>query len=174
VLNVNGKNLVEAFSNQPSVVGKSIRKTRRPLVEFVSATPPQDAQKGCLSHPPFPRRAKTRPFPSKAAGEKRAAGVPSWGTLRTVTSRERSQGRSASRRAWGRAGEIEAFSASCAHYQRISADAHVSPAPNAPIITRLPSLIRPSLTASSSAKGIDAADVLPYRSIFINTFSMGN
>src|SRR5690348_12232565 len=49
------------------------------------------------------------------------------------------------------------------YYQRISADAHVSPAPNAPIITRLPSLIRPAFTASSSANGIDAADVLPYR-----------
>ena len=46
-------------------------------------------------------------------------------------------------------------------YHRISADAHVSPAPKAPSITREPLVIRPWRTASSRAMGIDAADVLP-------------
>jgi hypothetical protein len=42
-----------------------------------------------INHTPArPRRAKTRPFPSKAAGEKKRGGVPS-GTLRVFSSRER-------------------------------------------------------------------------------------
>ena len=49
----------------------------------------------------------------------------------------------------------------------------MSPAPNAPSMTREPSVIRPCRTASSSAIGIDAADVLPYRSKFNMTFSSG-
>lgn len=51
--------------------------------------------------------------------------------------------------------------AAASDHQRIRADAQVSPAPNAPSITRDPSLIRPSATASSSAIGIEAAEVLP-------------
>jgi hypothetical protein len=46
-------------------------------------------------------------------------------------------------------------------YHLISADAQVNPAPNAPTITSEPSLIRPACTASSSAIGIEAAEVLP-------------
>src|SRR6185437_14501339 len=46
-------------------------------------------------------------------------------------------------------------------YHRMTAEAQVNPAPNAPSITNEPSLIRPSRTASSRAIGMDAADVFP-------------
>lgn len=46
-------------------------------------------------------------------------------------------------------------------YHLISAEAHVNPAPKAPTMTSEPSLIRPACTASSSAIGIEAAEVLP-------------
>src|SRR5262245_26007887 len=46
-------------------------------------------------------------------------------------------------------------------YHLMSADAQVNPAPKAPNITRLPSLISPCCRASSKAMGIDAADVFP-------------
>ena len=42
----------------------------------------------------------------------------------------------------------------------------VKPAPNATNTTLSPTSTRPSLTASASAIGTDAADVLPYRSRF--------
>src|SRR5437016_6678962 len=57
------------------------------------------------------------------------------------------------------------------YYHLINADAHVSPAPNAPSMTSEPSLIRPWRTASSKAMGIEAADVFPYRSRFSIIFS---
>jgi len=41
---------------------------------------------------------------------------------------------------------------------------HVKPAPKATNITTVPSFTRPVFTASSSAIGIDAAEVLPYYS----------
>ena len=72
----------------------------------------------------------------------------------------------------GSGGCDTAFFSSC--YHRIKAEAQVKPAPKAPIITRLPSLTRPDFTASSRANGIDAADVLPYRSMFMKIFSIGN
>ena len=46
-------------------------------------------------------------------------------------------------------------------------EAHVKPAPNAAITTTCPSRMVPFLTASSNANGIDAAEVLPYRSTLI-------
>ena len=49
----------------------------------------------------------------------------------------------------------------------------MKPAPNATIVTLSPTLTRPSLTASASAIGTDAADVFPYLSRLTNIFSIG-
>ena len=49
-------------------------------------------------------------------------------------------------------------------HQRMSAEAHVSPAPKATSEIRSPDLNRPRRRASSSASGTLPADVLPYRS----------
>ena len=49
----------------------------------------------------------------------------------------------------------------------------MKPAPNATIATLSPTLTRPSLTASASAIGTDAADVLPYLSRLTNILSIG-
>src|SRR3954447_12971049 len=55
-------------------------------------------------------------------------------------------------------------------YQRSSAEPQVNPPPIASSKTRLPFLMRPSATATASASGIDAADVLPWRSTVSTTF----
>ncbi len=52
-------------------------------------------------------------------------------------------------------------------YQRTRADAQVRPPPNESSRTRSPSFTFPALLASSRAIGIEAADVLPYRSKLI-------
>src|SRR5207249_549162 len=51
--------------------------------------------------------------------------------------------------------------------------AHVKPAPKAQNITFIPGCSRPHRTASSSAMATDAADVLPNRSTFTYTLSIG-
>lgn len=56
---------------------------------------------------------------------------------------------------------------------RTMAEAHVSPAPNPAIATTSPALIFPSRTASSSARGMDAALVLPYLAKLHTTRSGG-
>ncbi len=48
----------------------------------------------------------------------------------------------------------------------MTTEPQVSPAPTALMRTTEPGLSRPSSTASASASGIDADDVLPYRSMF--------
>src|SRR5690606_33732024 len=58
-------------------------------------------------------------------------------------------------------------------YHRSTADAQVNPAPNATIRMLSPGLMRPCSSASSSATGIVAELMLPYRSTFTHTFSMG-
>jgi len=55
-------------------------------------------------------------------------------------------------------------------YQRTSAEPQVKPPPMASNSTRSPFFTRPSLTATASASGIDAADVLPCRSTVNTTF----
>ena len=59
-------------------------------------------------------------------------------------------------------------------HMRTTAFAQVRPAPNATKIDHI-ALAKscPRATASSSAIGIDAADVLPYLSMFTNAFSGG-
>src|SRR5665213_1567737 len=57
------------------------------------------------------------------------------------------------------------------HHQRISEAPQVKPPPIASIITRWPRWMRPSRTASVSASGTEAADVLAWRSTVITTFS---
>src|SRR5262245_3812237 len=47
----------------------------------------------------------------------------------------------------------------------------VKPPPMASSITRSPRLMRPSATATDSASGIDAADVLPCLATVLTTFS---
>ena len=47
------------------------------------------------------------------------------------------------------------------YYQRISAEAHVKPLPNAAKQIKSPSLILPCSQASLNAMGIDAAVVFP-------------
>ena len=59
------------------------------------------------------------------------------------------------------------------HYQRIKALAHIKPLPKPAMATRSPSLIRPCSQASQSAIGIEAAVVLPNRSMLETTFSSG-
>src|SRR6266700_451244 len=56
-------------------------------------------------------------------------------------------------------------------YHRSSAAPQVKPPPMASKSTRSPRLMRRSATASASASGIEAADVLPWRSSVITTFS---
>jgi len=51
-----------------------------------------------------------------------------------------------------------------ADYYSIATAPEVNPAPNATNTIRSPTLTRPSFTASASAIGTDAAEVLPYRS----------
>lgn len=58
-------------------------------------------------------------------------------------------------------------------HQRITADAQVKPDPNEVRTTISLFLIRPCFNASSSAIGIEAAVVLPKRSMFLMTFSTG-
>src|SRR5262249_20349690 len=60
------------------------------------------------------------------------------------------------------------FSSLRAVYHSMTAAPHVSPAPNATSNTRSPRRMRPDSTASSSAIGTEAPDVLPYRSRFTN------
>src|SRR5690606_5142082 len=57
--------------------------------------------------------------------------------------------------------------------QRTRSEPTVKPAPTEVHSTRLPFFNRPSATASSSASGIVAAVVLPYRPMLITTFSSG-
>src|ERR1041385_3204259 len=56
-------------------------------------------------------------------------------------------------------------------HQRTRAAPQVKPPPIASNNTRSPRLMRPSFTATSSASGIEAADVLPCRSTVVTTFS---
>src|SRR3990172_9429961 len=58
-------------------------------------------------------------------------------------------------------------------YHRTKAEAQVRPPPNASNSRRLLSLILPSRTASSSAMGMEAAEVLPYLGSVSTTFSLG-
>src|SRR2546423_15602535 len=58
-------------------------------------------------------------------------------------------------------------------HARITAFAQVRPAPKATKTMMFPGLIRPERQASSSAIGTDAAEVLPYLSMFTKTFSGG-
>src|SRR5690606_15063323 len=58
-------------------------------------------------------------------------------------------------------------------YQRISEAPQVKPPPMASIMTRSPCLIRPSATATLSASGTEAAEVLAWRSTVVTTFSGG-
>src|SRR4029077_5681942 len=56
-------------------------------------------------------------------------------------------------------------------HHRKSADPQGNPPPMASKRMRLPRLIRRSATASASASGIEAADVLPCRSTVVTTFA---
>src|SRR6185503_5012322 len=58
-------------------------------------------------------------------------------------------------------------------YHRSTTVPHVMPAPIALIRIRSPRFTRPARTASSSAIGIDAADVLPYSAMLMTIFSIG-
>src|SRR5436853_536281 len=58
-----------------------------------------------------------------------------------------------------------------ARYQRSSVAPQVKPPPIASSRMRSPFLMRPSATATDSASGIDAADVLPCLSTVMTTFS---
>jgi hypothetical protein len=60
-----------------------------------------------------------------------------------------------------------------AGYHRIKADAQVRPPPKASSRMRLFSLILPSRTASSSAMGMEAAEVFPYLWMVRTTYSIG-
>ena len=55
------------------------------------------------------------------------------------------------------------------NYQRTSAAPHVKPAPNAVSTSRSPLCSRPSFTASSRARGMEAAVVLPYFWMLLKT-----
>ena len=59
-------------------------------------------------------------------------------------------------------------------YQRSSTAPQVKPPPIASSSTRSPFLMRPSATATESASGTEAADVLPCRSTVVTTFSLGD
>src|ERR1700694_651823 len=58
-------------------------------------------------------------------------------------------------------------------YHRTTMLAQVKPAPKATNITIMPGLSLPVFTASSSAMAVDAAEVLPNRSTFTYTLSIG-
>ena len=58
-------------------------------------------------------------------------------------------------------------------YQRNRLAPQLKPPPSASISTRSPRLIRPSATAASRASGIEAAEVLAWRSMVRTTFSGG-
>src|SRR5437016_12456396 len=55
-------------------------------------------------------------------------------------------------------------------YQRTRAEPQVNPPPIASKRIKLPDLMRPSATAAQSASGIEAAEVLPWRSTVETTF----
>src|SRR5439155_3230902 len=59
------------------------------------------------------------------------------------------------------------------HYHRTTLAPQVRPPPSASISTRWPGRMRPSATASSSASGIEAAEVLAWRSIVTTVLSRG-
>ena len=61
-----------------------------------------------------------------------------------------------------------------ANHQRSSAEPQVKPPPIASSMTRCPGLMRPSATATSSASGMEAAEVLPCRSTVETTLSVGD
>src|SRR5215475_2682262 len=56
-------------------------------------------------------------------------------------------------------------------YQRTKAAPQVKPPPMASSSRRSPRLMRRSASASASASGIDAADVLPWRSTVVTIFA---
>src|SRR5690606_34841123 len=80
-----------------------------------------------------------------------------------------------SRRGWPRRvwspGARKARAGSAVH--STTAAPAVKPAPKAAISSRSPALMRPAATASTSAIGTDAAEVLPYFSMFRYVFSIG-
>src|SRR5438874_10316795 len=59
-------------------------------------------------------------------------------------------------------------------YQRTTLAPQVSPPPSASIRIRCPGRMRPSVTASSRASGIEAAEVLAWRSIVTTVFPAGS
>ena len=109
------------------------------------------------------RRAARRPAPAGACSSASASGIGSTESQSTGRRTPTSSGSTRHRR--------RSAGGSAVHSMATAPE--VKPAPKATMTIWSPTLTRPSLTASASAIGTDAADVLPYLSRLTNILSIG-